>query len=121
MPPLEMDVSLERLPGSWPDEGEQFPPRDAAADRPGEPSEEPATPDDDRSQPLSRSDDSSRDQRDVDVGNDRAEPLRGTEPVVPADTNGSGAAPTVVEPEPEPVDQRPAGPPKRGWWKRLVE
>jgi hypothetical protein len=68
---------------------------------------------------LSRSDESSHDQRGADVGNDRAEPPRGTEPVVPADTNGSGAASTVAEPEP--VDQPPSGPPKRGWWKRLVE
>ena len=45
--------------------------------------------------------------------------------MVVADSNGSGAAAAVAGPEPEPerepVDQPPSGPPKRGWWKRLIE
>jgi len=119
MSSLEQDASSGRPSGSWPDEAEQPPSRHDDADRSSEPSVEPAARNDDRSPFLSRSDESGQDQRGVDVGNDRAEPPRGTEPVVPADANGSGAASTVAEPEP--VDQPPSGPPKRGWWKRLIE
>jgi hypothetical protein len=38
------------------------------------------------------------------------------------ETNGSGAktAPEL-EQEPEPAHAQPAGPPRRGWWKRLIE
>jgi ribonuclease E len=39
------------------------------------------------------------------------------------ETNGSGASADAGEaaPEPEPAQQQPAGPPRRGWWKRLIE
>jgi ribonuclease E len=40
-----------------------------------------------------------------------------------SETNGSGASPDAGEaaPEPEAEQHRPAGPPRRGWWKRLIE
>jgi hypothetical protein len=53
--------------------------------------------------------------------------LSAIEEVPPAapEANGSGALPatteTDTEREPEPVEAQPAGPPRRGWWKRLIE
>jgi hypothetical protein len=51
------------------------------------------------------------------------EPPQRVESVVPADSNGSGAASAVAAAEPvvQVADQPPSGPPKRGWWKRLIE
>jgi len=95
-------------PASWED-----------ADRPSEPPVESAPSDDDRAPYAHRSDESAHDRRDADRLPEPAEPSRFSEPAVPAESNGSGEAPAV--PEPEPVDQAPAGPPKRGWWKRLIE
>jgi ribonuclease E len=42
-----------------------------------------------------------------------------------AESNGNGASPATTEAEadaePEAAQPQPAGPPRRGWWKRLIE
>jgi len=37
------------------------------------------------------------------------------------ETNGSGASSDTAETMPDSGPQQPAGPPRRGWWKRLIE
>jgi len=122
MSPVGQDEPSDRPSGSWAGESDQ-PPHRHDADGPSESSIEPTTRDDDRSHVVSQRDEPSHDRHAADLGNDSVEPPHRVEPVVPADSNGSGAASAVAAPDPEPelADQPPSGPPKRGWWKRLIE
>jgi ribonuclease E len=112
------DEPSGRPGGSWADESPQ-PPSWQDAERPSESSIEPTSRDDDHGHYTHRSDESGRDETIVDAVPEPVDEPRQVEPAVSADSNGSGAAPAV--PEPEPVNQAPSGPPKRGWWKRLIE
>ncbi len=122
--PLEEQEPSERPGGNWSGESDQ-PPYRHDADRPSEPAIEATTRDDDRSPFSSRADESSDGPHAPEVEHEPAQPSYRSEPVVAADSNGSGTASAVAgsEPGPErgPVDQPPSGPPKRGWWKRLIE
>lgn len=126
MSPVGQDESSDRPSGSWAGESDQ-PPYRHDADGSSESAIEPTTRDDDRSHVASQRNEPSHDRHAADLGNDSAEPPHGmepphrVEPVVPADGNGSGAASAVAGPDPELADQPPSGPPKRGWWKRLIE
>jgi ribonuclease E len=122
--PVEEREPADRPAGNWPGEGEQ-PPYRYDTDRPSEPAIEATTRDDDRSPFSDRADESSDGRYVPEVEHEPLQPSHRSEPVVAADSNGSGAAAAVAGPEPEPerepVDQPPSGPPKRGWWKRLIE
>jgi ribonuclease E len=118
---VEEQEPSDRPVGNWPGEGEQPPYRHDAV-QPSEPAIEATATDDDS--PFSiRADESNDGPHAPEVEHEPAPPSYRSEPVVAADSNGSGAASTVGGPEqePEPVDQPPSGPPKRGWWKRLIE
>jgi ribonuclease E len=124
MAPREEQAPSDRPVGNWTGESDQ-PPYRYDADTPGEPAIEATTRDDDRSPFSIRADESSDAPRAPEVEHEPVQPSHRSEPVVAADSNGSGAAAAVAgpetEPEREPVDQPPSGPPKRGWWKRLIE
>jgi ribonuclease E len=109
--------------GGWSAEGDQ-PPYRHDAGRPSEPAET-TTRDDDSSPFLSPAEETSEVRHTPGVERESAQPSHVSEPVAAADGNGSGAASAVGGPEPEPeqarVAQPPSGPPKRGWWKRLIE
>jgi ribonuclease E len=120
--PVEQDEASDRPVGNWPGESEQPP---YHVDRSSEPAIEATAQDEDNSPFASREDGSSHGPHVPDRAHEPAQPSRRSEPVAAADSNGNGAAAAdvVAEPEPEgaPVDQPPSGPPKRGWWKRLIE
>jgi ribonuclease E len=120
MSPAQPDESSDRSGGSWADESREAPSWQNT-DEPAEPSIEPASHDDDHGHYTHRSDQSGRDETVADATPEPVEQPRQVEPAVAAESNGSGGAPAVPEPEPEPVSQAPSGPPKRGWWKRLIE
>jgi ribonuclease E len=118
MSPNQPDEPSDRLGGSWADESHQ-PPSWQDAERPSESSIEPSSRNDDHGHYTHRSDESGRDGNVVEAVPEPVEEPRQVEPAVSAESNGSGAAPAI--PDPGPVDQPPSGPPKRGWWKRLIE
>ena len=103
---------------TWVGEDHQAPaPYDAGG--PSESSTEPAVRYDEHLHHTNRSDEREHREQVVDNGREPVEPQRHIAPAEPAEGNGNGAAPTGTEPEP--VDQPASGPPKRGWWKRLIE
>ena len=117
---LEQPEPSDRPIGNWSDENEQ-PPYRHDTDGPSEPAIEATTSDDHRASFSIRPDGSSDSPPVPDIDHEPAEPPRRSEQVRAADGNGSGAAAAPAEPEPEPAEQAPVGPPKRGWWKRLIE
>ena len=118
--PAVRDETSDRPGGIWSGDSEQPP---YHVDRSREPAIEATTPDDDDSPFASREDESGHDPHVPDVAHEPAPPSHRGDPVAAAESNGNGAAPAVVESEPEreTVEQPPSGPPKRGWWKRLIE
>jgi len=107
---------FDRPTGGWSDESPGSPSWPETGG-PSEPADEPASPHDDAAPYASRPEDADQAQDVIDT--EPAEPPHAIEPVAPADSNGNGSASTVAPPEP--ADQPPPGPPKRGWWKRLIE
>jgi ribonuclease E len=120
--PVEQNEASDRPVGTWPGESEQPP---YHVDRSSEPAIEATTRDEDNSPFPSREDESRNGPHAPDVVHEPTQPAHRSEPVVAADRNGNGAASAVgasePEPEHEPVDHPPSDPPKRGWWKRLIE
>jgi hypothetical protein len=114
--PIEQDEQPDVPAGGWADESPQ-PHSWPEADRPREPAPEQAARDDDNADYPNRSEESHHRPEVVDA--EPTEPARAIEPAAPAESNGSGAASTVAAPEP--IEPPPSGPPKRGWWKRLIE
>ena len=120
--PIGQDEQPDVPAGGWGDESPQpHPwPEDSRA---SEPATEPAARDDDNTDYRNRSEVSHHRTEVADpepvVDPEPVEPAHAIEPVAPAETNGSGAASTVAAPEP--LEPPPSGPPKRGWWKRLIE
>ena len=121
MSPVEPGEPSERPGDNWTGESDQPSPPRHHADTPSEPAMQPALRGDDSSPFLGGSDQPSYSQHVPDVYHEPAEPPRRSEQIGAADSNGSGATAAVAEPEHEPAEQTPVGPPKRGWWKRLIE
>jgi len=116
---LDQPETSDRPIGNWSDDESEQPPYRHDAGRPSEPAIEATTRDDDRASFSIRPDDSSDSPHVPDIDHEPAEPPRHSEQVRAADSNGSGASAATAEPEP--AEQAPVGPPKRGWWKRLIE
>jgi ribonuclease E len=118
--PVEQDQASDAGAQSW----ERDSPTASSwqgSDRPAESLAEPRAADDGEP-PYGRGSDEPEHGRShsvADIAHEAAEPSDEPETAVPSDSNGSGAGPAAAAPEP--AEQPPPGPPKRGWWKRLIE
>ncbi|HUL04878.1 MAG TPA: Rne/Rng family ribonuclease [Candidatus Acidoferrum sp.] len=120
--PVAHDDSSDPGVRSWADDSPTATSSWEDSDRPAESAAEPATPDDEQPPYRTGSDEPEhgRSHGVADIAHEEPVETSGqAATAVPADSNGSGPAPAAAAPEP--AEQPPPGPPKRGWWKRLIE